>query len=98
MAREVVWHDNANYDPAARSRRSSRGSFRTNWTRVGIAESGSIRRGLTRYWTRARPQLGDSQEYSCVIHERSADSELTDAPLRPSGRSMGQDQGYFARP
>jgi len=24
-------------------------------------------------------------------------SELTDAPLRPSGRSMGQDQGYFAR-
>ena len=37
-----------------------------------------------------------SQGYSCVIHERSADSELTDAPLRPSGRSMGQDQGYFA--
>jgi len=39
--------------------------------------------------------LEDSQEYSCVIHERSADSELTDAPLRPSGRSMGQEQGYF---
>src|SRR5580704_13910527 len=39
-----------------------------------------------------------SQKYSCVIHERSADSELTDAPLRPSGRSMGQDQGYFCLP
>jgi len=34
---------------------------------------------------RACPQLGDSQEYSGVIHEVSADSELTDAPLRPSG-------------
>ena len=31
------------------------------------------------------PQLGDSKEYSCVIHKRSADSELTDAPLRPFG-------------
>jgi hypothetical protein len=46
--------------------------------------------------TRACPQLVDSQEYSGVIHEVSADSELTDAPLCPSGRSMGQDQGYFA--
>src|ERR1019366_6949214 len=36
---------------------------------------------------RACPQLGDSQEYSGVIHEVSADSELTDAPLCPSGRS-----------
>jgi hypothetical protein len=33
---------------------------------------------------RACPQLGDSQEYSGVIHGMSADSELTDAPLRPS--------------
>src|SRR5882672_11012527 len=47
--------------------------------------------------TRACPQLEDSQAGYRVIHRRSADSELTDAPLRPSGRSMGQDQGYFAR-
>src|SRR5207244_4315406 len=46
---------------------------------------------------RACPQLEDSQAYYRVIRRRSADSELTDAPLRPSGRSMGQDQGYFAR-
>jgi hypothetical protein len=46
---------------------------------------------------RACPQLEDSQADYCVIHRRSADSELTDAPLRSSGRSMGQDQGYFAR-
>src|SRR5712664_2380169 len=46
---------------------------------------------------RACPQLEDSKTYYRVIHRRSADSELTDAPLRPSGRSMGQDQGYFAR-
>src|SRR6202043_1635626 len=46
---------------------------------------------------RACPQLEDSQADYRVIHRRSADSELTDAPLRPSGRSMGQDQGYFAR-
>src|ERR1700684_4253551 len=39
--------------------------------------------GNIRGLTRARPQLGDSQEYSGVIHKRSADSELTDAPLRP---------------
>src|ERR1700730_3987504 len=45
---------------------------------------------------RACPQLEDSQDYRCMIHRVSADSELTDAPLRPSGRSMGQDQGYFA--
>jgi hypothetical protein len=47
--------------------------------------------------TRACPQLEDSQADYRVIHRRSADSELTDAPLCPSGRSMGQDQGYFAR-
>ena len=47
--------------------------------------------------TRACPQLEDSQADYRVIHRRSADSELTDAPLRPSGRSMGQDKGYFAR-
>jgi hypothetical protein len=41
--------------------------------------------------TRACPQLEDSQAHYRVIHRRSADSELTDAPLRPSGRSMGQD-------
>ena len=46
---------------------------------------------------RACPQLEDSQADYRVIHRRSANSELTDAPLRPSGRSMGQDQGYFAR-
>src|ERR1700722_12243919 len=41
--------------------------------------------------SRACPQLEDSQADYRVIHRRSADSELTDAPLRPSGRSMGQD-------
>src|SRR5260370_8023333 len=46
---------------------------------------------------RACRQLEDSQADYRVIHRRSADSELTDAPLRPSGRSMGQGQGYFAR-
>src|SRR5947207_11845036 len=48
--------------------------------------------------TRACPQLEDSQDYSGVIHGMSADSELTDAPLRPTRRSMGQDQGGIARP
>ena len=46
---------------------------------------------------RACPQLEDSQADYRVIYRRSADSELTDAPLRPSGRPMGQDQGYIAR-
>ncbi len=54
---------------------------------------------------RAGPQLEDSQaDYRVdsqadyrVIHRRLADSELTDAPLCPSGRPMGQDQGYFAQ-
>ena len=35
--------------------------------------------------TRACPQLEDSQADYRVIHRQSADSELTDAPLRPSG-------------
>ena len=39
--------------------------------------------------SRACPQLEDSQADYRVIHRQSADSELTDAPLRPSGRSMG---------
>jgi hypothetical protein len=69
-------------------------TFVMNHNSVGGAQTIANLQALSR----ARPQLGDSQEYSCVIHERSADSELTDAPLRPSGRSMGQDQGYFARP
>ena len=42
---------------------------------------------------RACPQLSDSQEHTRMIHGMSADSELTDAPLRPSGRPMGQDRG-----
>ncbi len=46
---------------------------------------------------RAGPQLEDSQADYRVIHRRLADSELTDAPLCPSGRPMGQDQGYFAQ-
>ena len=33
---------------------------------------------------RACPQLGDSQAVGCVFHGLSADSELTDASLRPS--------------
>jgi hypothetical protein len=35
--------------------------------------------------SRACLQLGDSPEVSCVIHGVSADSELTDASIRPSG-------------
>ena len=35
--------------------------------------------------TRACPQLEDSQADYRVIHRRSADSELTDAPLWSSG-------------
>lgn len=31
-----------------------------------------------------------------MIHRLSADSELTDASIRPSRRSMGEDQRYFA--
>jgi transposase len=46
---------------------------------------------------RVCPQLEDSQAGYRVIHRLSGDSELTDAALRASGRSMGQDQGYFAR-
>ncbi len=42
--------------------------------------------------------IEDSRADYRVIYRRSADLEPTDAPLRPSGRSMGQDQGYFARP
>ena len=47
---------------------------------------------------RACPQLEDSPADYRVIYRQSADSELTDAPLCPSGRSMGQDQGGVARP
>src|SRR5579872_469961 len=48
--------------------------------------------------TRACPQLEDSHGGIRMIHRRSADSELTDAPLWPARRPMGSDQGAVARP
>src|SRR6516164_1656777 len=49
----------------------------------------------TAEYARACPQLVDSQASGCVIHGRSADSELTDATIRLARRPVGEDQRFF---